>query len=174
MLIQNAALADVIAGTLHKKPEELKKEDLLELIQLDASDLDIDTLEGLEYAENLEKINVSNNALTNIRPLKNLMNLVNVNLSGNRLRDIEPLDSHYNLEILNLSRNNLYVMDLSAVASMVNLKVLNLKKAKIDSLNYVQNCTQLENICVNTENGPFNYSILGRLPNLKILDMSGM
>lgn len=106
MLIQNAALADVIAGTLHKKPEELKKEDLLELIQLDASDLDIDTLEGLEYAENLEKINVSNNALTNIRPLKNLMNLVNVNLSGNRLRDIEPLDSHYNLEILNLSRNN--------------------------------------------------------------------
>lgn len=57
---------------------------------------------------------------------------------------------------------------------MVNLKVLNLKKAKIDSLNYVQNCTQLENICVNTENGPFNYSILGRLPNLKILDMSGM
>ncbi|MDE5759201.1 MAG: leucine-rich repeat domain-containing protein, partial [Allobaculum sp.] len=111
MFIKNAALADVIAGTLHKKAKDLKEEDLLELIQLDASDLDINTLEGLEYAENLERLNLSNNALTNIKPLKNLQNLVDVNLCGNRLRDIEPLDSHYQLERLNLSRNNLYVMD---------------------------------------------------------------
>ncbi|MCF0260854.1 MAG: Rab family protein, partial [Erysipelotrichaceae bacterium] len=63
MFIKNKALLKVISRTLHKNPEDLKKEDLLELVQLDASDLDADSLEGLQYAENLEKLNVANNAL---------------------------------------------------------------------------------------------------------------
>lgn len=126
MLIKNKALADAVARTLHKKPEELREDDLKELVQLDASNLEADTLEGLQYAENLEKLNVSNNALYDIRPLGNLMNLVDLDVSGNRLRDITPLNGHFQMVRLNLSRNNLFTMDISAVAGMINLEVLNL------------------------------------------------
>lgn len=174
MFIKNEALAEVVAGTLHKTPETLKEDDLRDLIQLDASDRDIDTIEGLQYAVNLEKINLSNNALTNIEPLRPLTSLIDVNLLGNRLRDIDPLNDHYQIKKLNLSRNNLYVMDISAIGSMISLEKLDLKRAKIDSLDYVENCRHLKEIKINTENGPFNYSVLGMLPELVRLDMGGM
>lgn len=98
-------------------------------------------------------------------PIKDLHNLVCLNVSRNQLRDLQALHGFRQLKKLNISRNNLYTMDISSVAAMIDLEVLNLSKAKVDSLIYLEHCKKLEEVHINTENGPFSYAILGVLKN---------
>ena len=56
MLIQDDALRSVIARTLRVKEEELTEDFMKELIHLEVQDHEIATLEGLQYAENLETL----------------------------------------------------------------------------------------------------------------------
>ena len=56
MLIQDDALRSVIARTLRVKEEELTEDLMKELIHLEVQDHEIATLEGLQYAENLETL----------------------------------------------------------------------------------------------------------------------
>ncbi len=174
MLIQDDALRSVIARTLRVKEDELTEDMMKELVHLEVQDHEIETLEGLQYAENLETLNASNNKLQTLDPIKDLHNLVCLNVSRNQLRDLQALHGFRQLKKLNISRNNLYTMDISSVAAMIDLEVLNLSKAKVDSLIYLEHCKKLEEVHINTENGPFSYAILGVLKKLKKLDMGGM
>ena len=174
MLIQDDALRSVIARTLRVKEEELNEDLMKELIHLEVQDHEIENLEGLQYAENLETLNASNNKLQTLDPIKDLHNLVCLNVSRNQLRDLQALHGFRQLKKLNISRNNLYTMDISSIAAMIDLEVLNLSKAKVDSLIYLEHCKKLEEVHINTENGPFSYAILGVLKKLKKLDMGGM
>ena len=63
MLIKDDVLRQVTARTLRVKEEDLTPEVMLELTRLEAPDYEIKSLEGLEYAENLVVLNVSNNLL---------------------------------------------------------------------------------------------------------------
>ena len=54
MLIQDDALRSVIARTLRVKEDELTEDLMKELVHLEVQDHEIETLEGLQYAENLE------------------------------------------------------------------------------------------------------------------------
>ena len=136
MLIQDDALRSVIARTLRVKEEELTEDLMKELIHLEVQDHEIATLEGLQYAENLETLNASNNKLQTLDPIRDLHNLVCLDVSRNQLRDLQALHGFRQLKKLNVSRNNLYTMDISSVAAMIDLEVLNLSKAKVDSLIY--------------------------------------
>ena len=140
MLIQDDALRSVIARTLRVKEEELTEDLMKELIHLEVQDHEIATLEGLQYAENLETLNASNNKLQTLDPIRDLHNLVCLDVSRNQLRDLQALHGFRQLKKLNVSRNNLYTMDISSVAAMIDLEVLNLSKAKVDSLIYLEHC----------------------------------
>ena len=122
MLIKDEILRQVVARTLRIKEEELTPEAMLELTHLDAPDYEIKTLEGLETAENLEVLNVSNNQLETLEPIRDLRNLEVLDVSGNQLRDLQALHGHRQLKKLNLSRNKLYTMDISSVAAMIDLE----------------------------------------------------
>ena len=65
-------------------------------------------------------------------------------------------------------------MDVSSIAAMIDLESLNLEKAKVDSLEYLERCKKLQEVSIDTENGPFSYAILGTLKQLKKLNMRGM
>ena len=174
MLIKDEILRQVVARTLRIKEEVLTPEAMLELTHLDAPDYEIKTLEGLETAENLEVLNVSNNQLETLEPIRDLRNLEVLDVSGNQLRDLQALHGHRQLKKLNLSRNKLYTMDISSVAAMIDLEYLNLERAKVDSLEYLERCKKLKEVYINTENGPFSFAILGSLKQLKKLHMAGM
>ena len=174
MFIKDDALREALARNLHCKPDEVTPEKLKSLIRLDISDLELKSLEGLQEAENLEYLNASGNNLHTLDPIKDLYSLEELDVSSNQLRDIQALHGYRQLRKLNISRNNLYTMDISSVAGMLNLEVLNLKKSKVDSLEYLENCKKLRELKINTENGPFSYAVLGTLPKLTKLDMSGM
>ena len=57
----------------------------------------------------------------------------------NMLRDIQALRGYRQLLRLDISRNNLYTMDISAIAGMINLEELNLERSKVDNLVYLEN-----------------------------------
>ena len=73
MLIQDDALRSVIARTLRVKEEELNEDLMKELTHLEVQDHEIETLEGLQYAENLETLNASNNKLQTLDPIKEII-----------------------------------------------------------------------------------------------------
>ena len=72
MLIKDDVLRQVTARTLRVKEEDLTPEVMLELTHLEAPDYEIKSLEGLEYAENLVVLNVSNNLLEELDPIRDL------------------------------------------------------------------------------------------------------
>ena len=174
MLIKDDVLRQVTARTLRVKEEDLTPEVMLELTHLEAPDYEIKSLEGLEYAENLVVLNVSNNLLEELDPIRDLRNLEVLDVSRNQLRDLQALHGFRQLKRLNLSRNKLYTMDISSIAAMIDLEYLNLERAKVDSLEYLERCKKLEEVYINTENGPFSFAILGSLKKLKKLHMAGM
>ena len=90
------------------------------------------------------------------------------------LRDIQALRGYRQLLRLDISRNNLYTMDISAIAGMINLEELNLERSKVDNLVYLENAKKLHKLYISIENGPFPLSILGTLNELKELHMNKM
>lgn len=114
----------------------------------------IDTIEGLKYAENLEEIRVSfidvksYAGLENLKKLRVLLlsyckvddlteiskatSIEELILRNNNIEDISPLNNLTNLKLLNLSQNNINaIADLSA---LTKLKELDLSSNKIDML----------------------------------------
>ena len=174
MLIKDDALRAAVASALRIKEDEITPEKMKELINLQVPGKEIECLDGLEYAENLERLNASNNKLETLEPIKDLRNLEDLNVSINQLRDIQALHGFRQLKRLDISRNNLYTMDVSSIAAMIDLEYLNLERSKIDSIEYIEHCRKLETVNINTENGPFSYAILGTLKHLKKLKMARM
>lgn len=140
MFIKDEALRDAVARNLRTTPEELTPEMMTGLIHLEVPDMEIKSLEGLEYAENLEYLDASGNSIQSLEPIRDLRNVLTLDVSSNQLRDIQALHGFRQLKKLNISRNNLYTMDISSIAGMLHLEVLDLKRAKIDSLEYIIHC----------------------------------
>ena len=74
--------------------------DMLELISLDANGMELYDLTGLEYALNLEVLNLYNNDISNIFPISELTNLTHLNLLSNPL-DTPSYCTHLPLVISN-------------------------------------------------------------------------
>jgi len=60
-------------------------DDMLGLISLDANDMGLYDLTGLEYADNLEVLNLRHNNISDVFPISALTNLTNLNLLANPL-----------------------------------------------------------------------------------------
>ena len=109
-VIPEPALQNAIARSLGVSERSLSKS-LVEkkLLRLQANDLAIRDLTGLEHATNLESLVLRDNLIDDLSPIQNLSKLKNLDLSGNRLtslRTLAPLAAP-SLRILNLSRNRL-------------------------------------------------------------------
>ena len=174
IVIQDDMLRDVIARTLHISEEEITEEKLLELKGLSARYAGITSLEGLQHAENLEYLDLCGNSIEILDPIRDLRNIERLNVSKNRLRDLQALHGYRQLKKLDISRNNLYTMDISAVAGMIDLEELNLERSKVDNIIYLEHTKKLRVLHIGIENGPFPISILGTLKNLKELHMNKM
>ena len=144
MLIKDHMLAEAIARSLHKEKANITTDDLHTITEIHARGMEIQSLDGLEYCENLTYLDLSGNNIEVLNPLRNLRSLEVIDLSKNLLRDITALHNARNLKRLNLSRNNLYVMDISAINTMSNLEELNLNRCKVDSITYLEGCHRLK------------------------------
>ena len=120
----------------------LHPDDLLRLHDLITEDPRIESLDGLEYAVNLEFLHIGRTAVSDISPLAGLENLRVLKLFANRITDITPLTGLIHLQVLELQDNQ--IADISPLAGLVNLKRLNLGENQIVDFASLLNLIKLE------------------------------
>jgi Leucine-rich repeat (LRR) protein len=79
--------------------------DLERLLQLDARNLGITDLSGLEMARNLYHVDLSDNNISNLSPLANLDNIQVLRLTNNDVASVVSLADLVNLDQLYLAGN---------------------------------------------------------------------
>ncbi len=117
---------------------------LTTLINLGVSGVTVTDLTGLEFAVNLETLDLSQNAIADISPLANLRNLKELNLSDNVIFDVSPLANLEKLRLLKLSDN--IIFDVSPLANLKNLTGLDLHNNGITNVSSLANSRNLKGL----------------------------
>ncbi|MTI69095.1 MAG: hypothetical protein FH751_02420 [Firmicutes bacterium] len=179
--------------------ETITEGDMLSLTELDLKFKEIDDLKNIEYAKNLETLDIGfNYNLSNVSLIANLKklthldmksinyntntwdlsfiselkNLKHIDLLNNSIYDIKPLAT-INLESLVLSKNNENIKDLIKLKS---IKFLKIEDVTQKDLNIIGNLTNLETLILSRESVNPTTSLditpLKNLTNLKKLDLN--
>ena len=139
-------------------------------LRLDASELGLTELRGLERLTALERLDLSDNAVADISPLAGLPNLRDLDLSGNRVTDLWPMAALYRLERLDLSDTG--VTDLQPLTGLSNLTVLLLDRNEVAETWPLAGLDKLENLGLGG-NRIGDVTALQDLPRLRRLDLTG-
>jgi Leucine-rich repeat (LRR) protein len=102
--------------------------DLAALTTLDAQNLNIGSIAGLEYATNLTLLNLSGNGVRDLTPLEGLTNLNTFLLANNLIDDLTPLLKNVQTPVragitINVARNCLAANDTEALKRLSDLKI---------------------------------------------------
>ena len=105
-------------------------------------DKPIEDIGGLESFINLESLDLSFHAITDIKPLADLKKLTALSLSNNPIGDISPLNGLTNLKVLILT--GCKALDYAPLAKLVNLDFLMLDNAMITNVSSLTSLTKLK------------------------------
>ncbi len=152
----------------------ITRDDLLSLTSIDSvrgSGGGIDSFEGLEYAVNLETINLTSTQVTDLAPLAGLTKLTSITMRS-PVSDISPLAGLTALKSLSLSTTPDF-SDLTPLAGLTSLERLTFKgSSSISDLTPLSNLVNLELISI--ESGKVtNASAIAALPSLTTLFLQG-
>ncbi len=100
--IPDKALQSAVRASLGKPLGILTRSDLRGIQEIQAPNLNIKNLEGLQYCESLTVLNLRGNQVLSLSPLNGLTNLVRVDLGDNRVQVIEAVAGWFFLEELRL------------------------------------------------------------------------
>jgi hypothetical protein len=89
----------------------------------------ISDLDGLQFFTNLEYLDLSGHALSDIAPLAGLQKLTTLILTGNPITDLTPLAALTNLKLLDLT--GCAAPDYSPLSALTGLQYLNLENSMI-------------------------------------------
>ena len=189
--IPDTNLRAAIAEALRKAPSAaITVEDMATLTDLDASGMDIQNLEGLQFAVNLEELRLRGNPLSTLSPLAGLTTLKEIEISGESLSDLSPLAGLINLEGVGAWKTSISdvsplagltklrwlvlqgspVSDFSPLAGLTNLKRLEMYGAKTSNLSPLKGLTGLKKLVIGAS-GISDVSPLARLINLEALGL---
>ena len=141
--------------------------DMALLKTLEAGRQNIVDLSGLEYAVNLESLNLYQNSVGDLTPLGALTRLRVLNLGGNSIKDISALRGLTALEELDLSHNRLTNID--ALQKMTRLRLLHLEGNDISVLTPLASLKSLEGLFLSGCLDDRNVSPLAGLTRLQRL-----
>ena len=161
------------------------------LTQLTLADCGLSTLAGLEYAQNLTYLDLSNNTVRNLEPLavmsklktlkmshnalttlsaiSNLTNLVEVDISYNALSSLAPLSN--SLGMSSLLANNNHISTLEGMDKLSELKILNLNKNELTDVSILSGNTALTELNIGS-NSVDNITSFSTLTNLELFTFS--
>ena len=152
----------------------IRKTDMLKLTEIYAAryavehfghQLAVENLTGLEFATNLSKLDLGDNNISDISPLKNLRNLLGLDLNGNNISDISPLKNLRKLRKLDLDGNN--ISDISPLKNLTDLVVLYLDGNNISDISPLKNLTKLQTLFLRNNKISDFSPIAGLIPNLR-------
>ena len=143
--IPDPNLRSAIAETLGKDPGSLiTAAEMATLTYLVGEAMDIQNLEGLQFATNLEELRLRGNALSDLSPLAGLITLKEVEISGESLSDLSPLADLINLEGVGFWKTS--VSDLSPLAGLTKLRWLEFKNSPVSDLSPLAGLTNLKRL----------------------------
>ena len=148
----------------------LTKEKMQQLTYLEKQNNGIRNIQGLEFARNLENLNLGSNQVRDIRPLRNLVKLRGLSLYANQVSDLSPLRSLTLLVYLNAAHNP--VADLSPLSNHTNLETLDLFDCQISDVSPLVGLKNLK-VLILTHNRISDFSPLASLINLERLYIKG-
>ena len=96
---------------------------------------------GLEYFKNLEHLDLSFHAISDVSPLAGLSKLVLLSLNGNPVADVAPLSGLTNLKVLSLS--GCAAEDYSVLSNLTGLELLALDHSTIADVSPLSKLTGL-------------------------------
>ena len=150
--------------------DDITREALLELTFLYVFGA-ITSLEGLQYATNLENLTLSNSEISDIELLRPLINLERLSLSRNQISDITPLSNLIGLTNLILDRNQ--ISDITPLSNLTNLTGLGLRDNPIGDFSPISDLTGLKTLgLIDTGFSDSDIDILKPLTNLRTLFLS--
>lgn len=144
--------------------------DMLALTSLHCNRLDVEDLTGLEQAENLQSLTVSNGLVVQIEPLSQLHKLETLNISNNRISDLSPLSGLSQLHYLNVHENK--IKDFSPLAGLHRLESLVIRENRFSDISPLANLTSLKHLDLNEGDHLTDISPLAGLENLEQLFLS--
>jgi len=155
-------LEQVIREVLGKPKGTLLKKDLAEIYELDAGGRGINYLDGIQSLKNLRALNLIDNQVKDVTPLKNLTKLQVLSLRNNEITDLTDIN-------------------LAALKNLPELKSLSLRhnvvrqedssQTRISNIAVLENFTQLEKLELR-DNHIQDITPLQKLENLRVLDIS--
>ena len=169
--IPDLQLRAAIHKTLGKAQSvQLTSEDMLRLTELHADRKGIRDLTGLEYATNLERLELRHNAISDLTPLRNLTRLNNIKLRDNLIVDVSPLAKLINVGWLGLEDNR--ITDLSPLSGLVKLDGLGINGNPVSDISGVSGMLSLRGLAA-WDTRITDLSPLAKLRKLDWLDISG-
>ena len=156
-------LRHVVADTLQVDPASITQADMLRLDLLDARSRSITKLDGLEYAVNLEHLELARNPISSVEPLAGLRKLRRLFVWECQLADISPLSQLDALIYLDISENE--VSNIQPLANLTNLLELGLHVNNIADISPLSQLDALIYLDI-SENEVSNIQPLANLTNL--------
>ena len=117
VFFQDAALESAVRAAAGKPLGLLTRTDALAITEVDASGLNIQTLDGIEALRNLTVLDLRSNNIRSITPLENLTNLRVLDLGDNNVAQITAISGLFLLEELTLSGGQMDIVDWSPLAA---------------------------------------------------------
>ena len=191
--IPDANLRAAIETALGKAPNaSITKAEIATLQHLEAENVDIRNLKGLEAATNLEEVRLNHNLISDLSPLAGLLRLRTIRVGDNTISDLSPLAELISLEVLDLWEN--LISDLSPLSGLINLRSINISDNVVVDLSPLSGLIRLDRIRISRnpigDLAPLtglislthfhswgtpilNLSALVKLPKLRVIDICG-
>ncbi len=165
--IPDPNLRTAIAEALAKAPgDPITAEEMATLEQLYANGLGISDLTGLEFATNLDELEINENLMPDLSPLAGLTQLRGLRMARNKISDISPLTELKNLGALEIYDNE--ISDISPLAGLTNISWLSMYNNPVSDLSPLTNLKHLRGMRVSVKK-PGDLSPIAELTNLEDL-----
>lgn len=166
-------LASAISSLLNKNPDDTVTLSELttnfRLFNLDISDLDIVSLEGIQHI-NVRQLTARNNNITDLSFLTNIPNLVQIILDGNPLSSVSSLGALPNLQRISLINTLLNDIDFSN--TYASLQRIDVSGTKIHSISSSPNLPGLREIYLRNTAFENLQNLTSFSSSLRIIDVS--
>ena len=150
--------------------EDFTLSEIRALNSIDAENIGIRSLDGLEHASNLRSLNLRGNQITDIEPLRQHGYLQDLDLSHNPLLDIDALNDLAGLQVLKLEST--LVNELGPIEKLGSLHTLLLSNAQATDLWPLSNLHQLSNLDLRS-NYVNDLAPIQSLPALQDIQLAG-
>jgi len=130
-----------ISGFRYENMEFLTTLTELQELHMDSCRFPVEDIATIASLPKLEKLTLSNCALSTISGLENAVNLTYLDLGSNTLRNLEPLSGLTMLRDVNLGHNA--VTDLTMLSGLTELTTLDISYNSVHTLSPLAQCSKL-------------------------------